>query len=106
MIHGQHTNINPSSKLSELIGSDAVMVRFIYRLGISFGFGDATVASVCRRYGISEKLFIQLYKMHADSLTQVIWIPAISLPCWISCPDPTTTICTNSSLPCTRMFTK
>ena len=67
MIHGQHTNINPSSKLSELIGSDAVMVRFIYRLGISFGFGDATVASVCRRYGISEKLFIQLYKMHADS---------------------------------------
>lgn len=53
-------------KLASLITENMVLLPVLERLGIGLGFGEATVADVCRRYGISEKLFESITGVYLD----------------------------------------
>ena len=45
-------------KMAEIISADSNILPILERLGIELGFGEATVADICRRYELSTGLFL------------------------------------------------
>ena len=48
-------------KMADLLASDMSLLSILQRLDIKLGFGEATVAEVCREYGISTDLFLIIH---------------------------------------------
>ena len=48
----------PSDPMSELISDDYRMLQVISRFGLSFGFGDASIQTVCRECGVDVPTFL------------------------------------------------
>jgi len=61
-----YRHYSPRMKFADLISSDAALLSVVHRLRIPFGFGDATVAEICRMHGISQDLFMVLAKTYSD----------------------------------------
>jgi len=53
-------------KMADMVSYDAAMLSVLRRFGIPLGFGDATVADVCSRYGVSESLFMTVASVYTD----------------------------------------
>lgn len=52
-------------KLADLIAADGSLLSILQRLGIKLGFGEATVAEVCSRYGLSIELFLIICNIYS-----------------------------------------
>ena len=67
---------NKRMKVSDLLANDGNLLSILQRLDIKLGFGEATVAELCARYGISAELFLIIcniysfgnYRPEVDSL--------------------------------------
>ena len=61
------TPISGNMKLADLIDLDFRLLRILGRLEIKLGFGEATIAQVCKRNGLDEKTFVLLCKSYTDA---------------------------------------
>lgn len=52
-------------KMADLLASDMSLLSILQRLDIKLGFGEATVAEVCREYGISTDLFLIICNIYS-----------------------------------------
>jgi regulator of cell morphogenesis and NO signaling len=52
-------------KVADLLASDGNLLSILQRLGIKLGFGEATVADICNRYGISTELFLMICNIYS-----------------------------------------
>ena len=52
-------------KMADLLASDMSLLSILQRLDIKLGFGEATVAEVCRKYGISTDLFLIICNIYS-----------------------------------------
>ena len=67
---------NKRMKVADLLANDGGLLSILQRLDIKLGFGEATVAELCARYGISAELFLIIcniysfgdYRPEVDSL--------------------------------------
>lgn len=65
-------------KVADLLANDGALLSILQRLDIKLGFGEATVAELCTRYGISAELFLIIcniysfgnYRPEVDSLSE------------------------------------
>ncbi len=53
------------SKMSDLLRSNAALIRLMPRFGIELGFGDRTVAAVCKLHGVDTNFFLLICKIYA-----------------------------------------
>ena len=53
------------SKMSDLLRSNAALIRLMPRFGIVLGFGDRTVAAVCKLHGVDTNFFLLICKIYA-----------------------------------------
>jgi len=73
-----------NDKMSDLVCDDYSILVVISRFGIALGFGDRTVAEVCRHYGVDTPTFLAVINMMLDGER-----PApedcgtISIPCFL-----------------------
>ncbi len=54
-------------KVADLLANDGALLSILQRLGIRLGFGEATVAELCARYGISAELFLIICNTYSFS---------------------------------------
>lgn len=59
------TLYNKRMKVAELLESDGNLLSILQRLDIKLGFGEATVAELCERYGISADLFLVICNIYS-----------------------------------------
>lgn len=52
-------------KMAEIISADSNILPILERLGIELGFGEATVADICRRYELSTGLFLIICNIYS-----------------------------------------
>ena len=52
-------------KVADLLASDGNLLSILQRLDIRLGFGEATVADLCTRYGISAELFLIICNIYS-----------------------------------------
>ena len=60
-------SFSPSMKMAELLEKDSSLLGVFARMGLSFGYGEATVEEVCRAAGIDAKSFLVICKVYAQS---------------------------------------
>lgn len=60
-------SFSPSMKMAELLEKDSSILGVFARMGLSFGYGEATVEEVCRAAGIDAKSFLVICKVYAQS---------------------------------------
>ncbi|MCI2144838.1 MAG: hemerythrin domain-containing protein [Bacteroidales bacterium] len=73
----KNTLYSEGMKMADLISSDPSLLIVIARLDIKLGFGDASVADICKRYRLSKNLFLMIcdiysfdgFKPSTDNLT-------------------------------------
>ncbi len=51
--------------MSSLLSKDFNLLGVMTRMGLSFGFGDASVEEVCRKAGVNTKAFLLICSIHA-----------------------------------------
>lgn len=54
-------------KVADLLAADGNLLSILQRLDIKLGFGEATVAELCNRYGISTELFLMICNIYSSS---------------------------------------
>ena len=52
-------------KVADLIASDGSLLSILQRLDIKLGFGEATVAEICKKYNISAELFLIICNIYS-----------------------------------------
>ena len=52
-------------KVADLLANDGNLLSILQRLDIRLGFGEATIADICARYGISTELFIMICSIYS-----------------------------------------
>lgn len=60
-------SFSPSMKMAELLEQDSVLIGVFTRMGLKFGYGDATVEEVCRAQNIDAYTFIIICKVYLYS---------------------------------------
>lgn len=61
----KETIYNKRMKVADLLASDGNLLSILQRLDIRLGFGEATVADLCTRYGISAELFLIICNIYS-----------------------------------------
>ena len=56
--------LKSSMKMSELLGEHPSLLGVFSRMGFSFGYGDASVADVCRGVGVDPQTFLLVCKVY------------------------------------------
>ena len=56
--------LSASMKMADLVDLNRLLVLILFRMGIRFGFGDATVAEVCRRSGVDTDTFLLVCRVY------------------------------------------
>ena len=77
-MNNKETTYTKRMKVADMLAGDGSLLTILQRLGIKLGFGEATVAELCARYGISAELFLVIcniysfrdYRPHTDTLGQ------------------------------------
>jgi regulator of cell morphogenesis and NO signaling len=54
-------------KVADLLATDGNLLSILQRLDIKLGFGEATVADLCNKYGISTELFLMICNIYTFS---------------------------------------
>lgn len=57
--------LSPSMKMAELMDIDFSLLGVLTRMGLSFGFGEATVEEVCRKGGVNPETFLLICQVYA-----------------------------------------
>ena len=57
--------MSPAMKMAELLDTDFSLLGVATRLGLHFGFGEATVAEVCQKAGIDPETFLLICRVYA-----------------------------------------
>ena len=57
--------LKSSMKMSELLGEHPSLLGVFSRMGFSFGYGDASVADVCRGAGVDPETFLLICKLYS-----------------------------------------
>ena len=65
MMSNKETIYTKRMKVADLIASDGKLLSILQRLGIRLGFGEATIAEICDRYGISTELFLVICNIYS-----------------------------------------
>ena len=58
-------HLSPSMKMADLVNLRFSLTGVLTRMGIPFGFGDATVEDVCSRHDIDPETFLLICSVHA-----------------------------------------
>ena len=61
----ERIHLTPSMKMADLVEADFSLLGVVARMGLRFGFGDATVGEVCRRAGVDPETFLLICRVHA-----------------------------------------
>lgn len=64
-MNNKETTYTRRMKVADLLASDGNLLSILQRLGIKLGFGEATVADICNRYGISTELFLMICNIYS-----------------------------------------
>ncbi|MBO4467337.1 MAG: hemerythrin domain-containing protein [Bacteroidales bacterium] len=59
-------SFSPSMKMAELLERDSSLLGVFARMGLTFGYGDATVKEVCTSAGIDAGTFLIICKVYSD----------------------------------------
>ena len=59
-------SFSPSMKMAELLERDSSLLGVFARMGLNFGYGDATVEEVCTSAGIDAGTFLIICKVYSD----------------------------------------
>ena len=59
-------SFSPSMKMAELLERDSSLLGVFARMGLTFGYGDATVKEVCASAGIDAGTFLIICKVYSD----------------------------------------
>ena len=59
-------SFSPSMKMAELLERDSSLLGVFARMGLYFGYGDATVEEVCTSAGIDAGTFLIICKVYSD----------------------------------------
>lgn len=59
------TTYTKNMKVADLVAADNTLLSILQRLDIRLGFGEATVQEICRRYGISTNLFLEICNIYS-----------------------------------------
>ena len=59
-------SFSPSMKMAELLERDSSLLGVFARMGLNFGYGDATVEDVCTSAGIDAATFLIICKVYSD----------------------------------------
>lgn len=59
-------SFSENTKLYELIANNPKLLQLLPRFDIQLGFGDHSVAEVCRQNHVSTRLFLQVCRLHFD----------------------------------------
>lgn len=59
--------LNGNIKLAELVESDYKLLSILSRLGIRLGFGEISVSEMCRKYNLSEELFLIICNIYMSN---------------------------------------
>lgn len=57
--------MSPAMKMAELLDTDFSLLGVATRMGLHFGFGEATVADVCHHAGIDPETFLLICRVYA-----------------------------------------
>ena len=57
--------LSPSMKMADLMDLDFSLLGVLARMGLSFGFGEATVDEVCSKAGINAETFLLICRVYA-----------------------------------------
>lgn len=52
------------TKLVDILLENSDLITVLERMGISLGFGEATVGQICRQYGLDEEFFLMLCQIY------------------------------------------
>lgn len=58
--------LSTSMRMAELLENEPSLLGVCMRMGFSFGYGDATVAEVCRRDGTDPETFLMICKYYSQ----------------------------------------
>ena len=61
----KETIYNKRMKVADLLANDGNLLSILQRLDIKLGFGEATIAELCERYGISAELFLIICNIYS-----------------------------------------
>ncbi len=56
--------INGLSKMYEIVAENARLLLVLERFNISLGFGEQTVHEICKRYNITDRLFLTIANLY------------------------------------------
>ena len=59
------TPLRPAMKMAELLDLDFSLLGVFNRMGLPFGFGEATVAEVCAKAGVDAETFLLICRVYA-----------------------------------------
>lgn len=57
--------LSTATKMADLVSLDFSFLGVVNRMGLNFGFGEATVEEVCREAGISPETFLLIAKVYS-----------------------------------------
>ena len=60
------TELNPSMKMTELLDENPSLLGVFTRMGFTFGYGDASVADVCKGAGIDPDTFLLICRVYSQ----------------------------------------
>ncbi len=69
----------PTDKMQDLVKDNSALILVMGRFGISLGFGDKTVAEVCRLHGVDETTFLEVvnFVLGREYDYEVISLPSL-----------------------------
>lgn len=56
--------ITPSARMADVVDEEFSVLTLLRHFGIELGFGEASVAEVCRRYGLPAEMFITVCRLY------------------------------------------
>ncbi|MBQ5751677.1 MAG: hemerythrin domain-containing protein [Bacteroidaceae bacterium] len=66
-MNNKETIYTKRMKVADLLANDGKLLSILQRLDIKLGFGEATVADLCNKYGISTELFLMICNIYTFS---------------------------------------
>ena len=61
------SELTPTMKMAELLEKDPSLLGVFTRMGFTFGYGDATVAEVCKEAGTDPRTFLLICRVYSQN---------------------------------------
>ena len=60
----ERNGMSPAMKMADLLDADFSLLGVFYRMGLSLGFGEESVAEVCEKAGLDAETFLLICRVH------------------------------------------